>query len=346
MKKLLLALLLAATTALGQTDTIKFRTDTHQVKKPPVIGSCVDYDFTGLNVVGIAGGGGGGGTSTPGGSASQLQYNNGGTAFGGVPQLTYDGTAVFLKGGTQFNLTDGTDTSKRIQFNIAGISGTKIITFPNLTGTVMMADNTTPPTAGHIIIASSASTVTNGDLNGAVTTSGSTTTAIASNAVTTTNILDGSVTIPKLADMSGGGVEIGRMPPGTGPPAEVTTLNWDTAYTDRLKWDGGPTGLVAATGRGSLGATTIGTNFFTATNPSALTYLRVNTDNSLSFLAPTPFKAALAITPSDIVGATTVGSNLITLANPSAITFLKVNADNTVATETATTHLTSLGGTT
>jgi hypothetical protein len=30
---------------------------------------------------------------------------------------------------------------------------------------------------------------------------------------------------------------------------------WDTAYTDRLKWDGGATGLVASTGRTSLGLT-------------------------------------------------------------------------------------------
>jgi len=29
--------------------------------------------------------------------------------------------------------------------------------------------------------------------------------------------------------------------------------NWNTAYTDRLKWDGGATGLTAATGRTSLG---------------------------------------------------------------------------------------------
>jgi len=29
--------------------------------------------------------------------------------------------------------------------------------------------------------------------------------------------------------------------------------NWDTAYTDRMKWDGGSTGLNAATGRASLG---------------------------------------------------------------------------------------------
>ncbi len=32
----------------------------------------------------------------------------------------------------------------------------------------------------------------------------------------------------------------------------LNTANWDTAYTDRLKWDGGATGLVAATGRTSL----------------------------------------------------------------------------------------------
>ena len=31
------------------------------------------------------------------------------------------------------------------------------------------------------------------------------------------------------------------------------SANWNTAYTDRLKWDGGSTGLVAATGRTSLG---------------------------------------------------------------------------------------------
>lgn len=31
------------------------------------------------------------------------------------------------------------------------------------------------------------------------------------------------------------------------------TGNYDTAYTDRLKWDGGATGLTAATGRSSLG---------------------------------------------------------------------------------------------
>lgn len=35
------------------------------------------------------------------------------------------------------------------------------------------------------------------------------------------------------------------------------TTNWDTAYTDRLKWDGGSTGLNASTGRASLGLATV-----------------------------------------------------------------------------------------
>ena len=42
-------------------------------------------------------------------------------------------------------------------------------------------------------------------------------------------------------------------------PTNTSQTNWDTAYTDRLKWDGGSTGLDAATGRTSLGLGTIAT---------------------------------------------------------------------------------------
>lgn len=76
-------------------------------------------------------------------------------------------------------------------------------------------------------------------------------------------------------------------------PTTSSQTNWDTAYTDRLKWDGGSTGLVAATGRTSLGATTLGGNLFTITNPSAVTFPRFNADNTVSALDAATFRTAI-----------------------------------------------------
>jgi hypothetical protein len=86
-------------------------------------------------------------------------------------------------------------------------------------------------------------------------------------------------------------------------PTTASQTNWDTAYTDRLKWDGGSTGLVAATGRTSLGATTLGGNLFTITNPSAITFPRFNADNTVSALSRQDAMDVLA-------GAVTSGSYL------------------------------------
>jgi hypothetical protein len=58
--------------------------------------------------------------------------------------------------------------------------------------------------------------------------------------------------------------------------------NWDTAYTDRLKWDGGATGLNASTGRTSLGLGTAATmtgpsgTIVGTTDTQTLTNKRVN----------------------------------------------------------------------
>ncbi len=64
------------------------------------------------------------------------------------------------------------------------------------------------------------------------------------------------------------------------------STNWNTAYTDRLKWNGGSTGLVAATGRTSLGGTTVGQNIFTLANPGVLSFLQINADNTVSAVEP------------------------------------------------------------
>ena len=76
-------------------------------------------------------------------------------------------------------------------------------------------------------------------------------------------------------------------------PTTASQTNWDTAYTDRLKWDGGAVGLTAATGRTSLGATTVGTNLFTLADPGAISFLRVNADNTVSALDAAAFRTAI-----------------------------------------------------
>ena len=78
-------------------------------------------------------------------------------------------------------------------------------------------------------------------------------------------------------------------------PTTSSQTNWDTAYTDRLKWDGGSTGLTASTGRTSLGATTVGANIFTLTNPSAITFVRMNADNTVTARSASELKTDLSL---------------------------------------------------
>lgn len=60
-----------------------------------------------------------------------------------------------------------------------------------------------------------------------------------------------------------------------------------------LYWSGSATKLNAATGRTSLGGTTVGQAFFTLTNPGAITFPRINTDNSVSALTASDFRTAI-----------------------------------------------------
>ena len=92
------------------------------------------------------------------------------------------------------------------------------------------------------------------------------------------------------------------------------STNWNTAYTDRLKWDGGSTELVAATGRTSLGGTTIGQSMFTLTNPSAITFPRFNADNTITALSASLFRSAIG------AGTVTEVDASATAGNPISIT--------------------------
>jgi hypothetical protein len=92
------------------------------------------------------------------------------------------------------------------------------------------------------------------------------------------------------------------------------STNWNTAYTDRLKWDGGSTGLVAATGRTSLGGTTIGQSMFTLTNPSAITFPRFNADNTVDARTAVNFRSDIG------AGTVTSVTASVTVGNPLSIT--------------------------
>lgn len=82
-------------------------------------------------------------------------------------------------------------------------------------------------------------------------------------------------------------------------------------------------------------STTVGQNFVKLTNPDAVTFLRVNADNTVSALSGSAFRTA--------IGGTTVGRSIFTLTNPSAVTFLQMNADNTASALDAASFKTAIG---
>ena len=101
--------------------------------------------------------------------------------------------------------------------------------------------------------------------------------------------------------------------------------NWDK-YN---QWNGGSTDLVAATGRTSLGGTTVGQAMFTLTNPSATTFLQLNADNSVTAKTASDFRTAIGAGTSSTAG---------TVTSVAALTLGTTGTDlsSTVATGTTT----------
>ena len=108
-------------------------------------------------------------------------------------------------------------------------------------------------------------------------------------------------------------------------PTTTKQTQWDTAYSERQQWDGGATNLVAATGRTSLGATTVGGNMFTLTNPSAVTFPQFNADNTVSALDAASFRTA--------IGAGT-GSGSVTSVAATVPSFLSITGSPIISSGT------------
>ena len=274
-------------------------------------------------------------------SGSSLNANNlSGTIQGGVL-----GNSSLYVGTTQIALNRSTANLALTGItSITGGTGTTTITFTSAdntgtpTGAVLLTSGVaTSSTAGTVKVDSGNNgTPGTGGANVGIGTINASSVTIGRTGITTTIAGTLAATIPGIGStIQGWDADLDAVAAlsttglasrtGAGTWAIVTdnSTNWNTAYTDRNKWDGGSTGLTASTGRASLGANTVGSNIFTLTNPSATTFLKINPDNSIT--------AENASTHVASLGANTIGQNIFTLANPSAITFLRMNADNTVS---------------
>ena len=159
-----------------------------------------------------------------------------------------------------------------------------------------------------------------------------------------------SMTVPTGLSISGSPITTSgtlalTLTAGYSIPTTTSQTNWDTAYTDRLKWDGGSTGLTAATGRTSLGATTVGSNLFTLTNPTAVTFLRINADNTVSTLDAATFRTAIGAGTSSTTGTVTsvavsAGTGITISGSPitTSGTITVTNSAPNITTDISITH--------
>ena len=102
---------------------------------------------------------------------------------------------------------------------------------------------------------------------------------------------------------------------------------------------GGTGATSASTARTSLGATTVGNSMFTLSNPSAITFLRVNADNTVTALNASDFRTAIGAGTGSSSGTVTnvsagngmdftaiTGSGTVTLGIPSTLTSATTNS--------------------
>jgi len=86
--------------------------------------------------------------------------------------------------------------------------------------------------------------------------------------------------------------------------AAITYLTSLTLGTDLAVTEGGTGASTASAARTNLGATTLGANLFTITNPSAVTFPQFNADNSVSSLDAASFRTAIGVSSGTVTSVT------------------------------------------
>jgi len=253
------------------------------------------------------------------GSNTQVIYNNAGSAAGSA-NLTFNGTTLSATGLTVTNTITG---------SISGNAATAT-TAVNVTGTVAVANGGTGSTTASGARTNLGATTVGANLF--TLTNPSAVTFPRFNADNTVSALDAATFRTAIGAGTGSGTvtSVGVSGGTTGLTATnspVTTSGTITLAGTLIVANGGTGSTTASGARTNLGATTVGANLFTLTNPSAVTFPRFNADNTVSALDAATFRSAIGAgtgsgtvtsvaTGTGLTGGTITSSGTISITNP------------------------------